>query len=378
MTVCFLSYRRADVPDVVGRLHDRIEARFGAGSVFRDVDSLAAGTDFRDAIRTALADCDVVLAMIGPRFLRPAEPDATDYVVEEIGRALEDQVRVIPVLVHGTSMPAADAMPERIRPLAYLHASRLRGDPDFGHDVDKLLRTLADVAIERSAASPRSVTLVSGPHKGITFPIMKERTLIGRHPSCEIRIEAIYASKFHAAIIDRDGQLLCEDLGSSNGTFVNGVRVDGRVPLHDGDLIHIGNSVLQVHVAAAAAAAPAVATLRLTVHVAQFARTGTPCCFVNMTNVTAGPLEVTHVWIEATPPVFPTVPDRPLPKRLEPMESWETWIPLTQLPPHLTGGDGLYTGARARLSTGDVVHSVRNESVPPFGSVPGGPIGRVP
>lgn len=115
--------------------------------------------------------------------------------------------------------------------------------------------------------------------------------------------------------------------------------------------------------------------VRLTVHFAHFARTGMRCCFINATNLARDvDIELTHVWIDTNPQVHARNPDRPLPKRLRPHESWETWIPCHKLPPELFE-DRFYTLARARLSTGQVVASVRNETVPERGTIPGGPIG---
>jgi hypothetical protein len=120
-----------------------------------------------------------------------------------------------------------------------------------------------------------------------------------------------------------------------------------------------------------------VEPVRVTVHIARFIGTGAPCCFINVTNLAPSDVEVTHVWVDSTPPAFPTTRDRLLPKRLQPQESWETWIPLSELPRGLAI-DRLPQMARARLSTGRVVPSVANDSVPPQGSVPGGPIRDVP
>jgi hypothetical protein len=65
----FISYRRADTPHVAGRLFDRLEARFGAGNVFMDVDSIEPGLDFAETIEEAVGSCDVLLALIGPRWV---------------------------------------------------------------------------------------------------------------------------------------------------------------------------------------------------------------------------------------------------------------------------------------------------------------------
>lgn len=119
-----------------------------------------------------------------------------------------------------------------------------------------------------------------------------------------------------------------------------------------------------------------IGPVRVTVHFAFFVATGTHCCFINVTNICRDvDVELTHVWIETNPQVFAHNPDRPLPRRLRPHESWETWIPVRELHSKLAD---LYEAARVRVSTGEVVGSVRNDTVPPEGSVPGGPITSLP
>jgi hypothetical protein len=77
---------------------------------------------------------------------------------------------------------------------------------------------------------------------------------------------------------------------------------------------------------------PSAGPVRVTVHLAYFVRTGTYCCFINVTNICRDvDVELTHVWVETTPQVFARNPDRRLPKRLQPHESWETWIPVSYL-----------------------------------------------
>jgi hypothetical protein len=119
---------------------------------------------------------------------------------------------------------------------------------------------------------------------------------------------------------------------------------------------------------------PAGGPVRVTAHLAFFRKTGTLCCFINVTNLCHDTdVELTHVWVETTPQVFAHNRDRPLPKRLRPHESWETWVPVHRLNPGLTEA-ALYRAARVRVSTGEVIASVRNDTVPAEGSIPGGPI----
>jgi hypothetical protein len=118
-------------------------------------------------------------------------------------------------------------------------------------------------------------------------------------------------------------------------------------------------------------AAPRVPGVRVLVHAAFFEHEAErPALFINVTNLfTEQDVEVTHVWIDTAPKTFVIPPQRPLPIRLRPQESWETWVYFDQLPPNET--EGVHELARVRLSTGDVVGSACNASVPEVGFVPG-------
>lgn len=113
--------------------------------------------------------------------------------------------------------------------------------------------------------------------------------------------------------------------------------------------------------------------LRFTVHRAAFLPNGPECFFLNATNLMANSdLEVTHIWLSTSPEVHVIHGDRPLPKRLKPQETWETWIRVDQVPGAEL--DAVFDLARARLSTGEIIHSKRNDGVPSYGTVPGGAI----
>src|SRR5690348_8883612 len=71
-------------------------------------------------------------------------------------------------------------------------------------------------------------------------------TSLGRHDDCLIRIKSSQVSRRHCEIIDTDGRLMLRDLGSSNGTFVNGKRVLGQQALKVGDELTIGSVTLRV------------------------------------------------------------------------------------------------------------------------------------
>lgn len=113
--------------------------------------------------------------------------------------------------------------------------------------------------------------------------------------------------------------------------------------------------------------------VRLTVHRAVFTSNGLECFFINATNLSENQeLEVTHVWLDTHPQIPVLQRDRPLPRRLKPNESWETWIEVSQVPADLH--ESIYTLARARLSHGQILKSKKNADVPETGEVPGGPI----
>lgn len=71
-----MSYRRADDRHFIGRLHDRLCEAFGDEMVFRDIDSIPAGTNFRNVILRTLNEVDAVVAVIGPSWARPSDGDA--------------------------------------------------------------------------------------------------------------------------------------------------------------------------------------------------------------------------------------------------------------------------------------------------------------
>jgi pSer/pThr/pTyr-binding forkhead associated (FHA) protein len=81
--------------------------------------------------------------------------------------------------------------------------------------------------------------------KGRTFELSGELT-IGRAAGCQIPLDDSYVSQVHARVFRRDGDVLVEDLGSTNGTFLNRKKVGGAVPMRRGDRLQIGRTVLEL------------------------------------------------------------------------------------------------------------------------------------
>lgn len=144
----FMSYRRSDSISESGRIHDHLEREFGGDNVFKDVDDIEPGHDFRKVLDEEVAKCDVLLAIIGPDWVRAADNsgnrrlnDPNDFVRIEIESGLkrEDGVLVVPVLIKNAPMPVASELPESIRDLVYRNAVIIRNDPDFSRDMQRLI-----------------------------------------------------------------------------------------------------------------------------------------------------------------------------------------------------------------------------------------------
>ncbi len=89
---------------------------------------------------------------------------------------------------------------------------------------------------------------------GETFPLGFEPTSIGRHGDNEIILPDVQVSRHHAEIVMQGGRWVIADLGSANGTFVNGERLAGSQVLNHGDLVRVGQTQFTVEIAAAVAA----------------------------------------------------------------------------------------------------------------------------
>lgn len=94
---------------------------------------------------------------------------------------------------------------------------------------------------------PTQLVVLEPPdQRGRVFPLAAEMTL-GRAAGCQVSVpEDTFASQIHARIYSRDGQTWVEDLGSTNGTYVNRSRVTAAVAVSRGDQVQIGNTVLEL------------------------------------------------------------------------------------------------------------------------------------
>jgi TIR domain len=155
-----ISYRRGDTGPVTGRIFDRLKAHFEGRDddssaehvVFMDYDSTPLGTDFRQYIRGVLEQCEIMLAIIGPRWMGedgadgPRIQQESDWVRIEIEAALNKKnVHVIPVLIDRTPMPDATKLPESIRDIVYRQATAVDSQVDFNLHMERLLRNIDSI-----------------------------------------------------------------------------------------------------------------------------------------------------------------------------------------------------------------------------------------
>jgi hypothetical protein len=158
----FISCRNDDSIDIVNRLHDRIAETFGHKNIFKDV-SAPLGDEFA----ADLSGRDAVLVIIGPNWLnakdrtgrrRLSDPD--DFVVVEIAAAFAQNIRVIPVLVSGASMPKVSALPNPIQPLVRCNGTEI-STSQFDRDAEELIKKIRDPLKCGSASRQQGRNLVT-------------------------------------------------------------------------------------------------------------------------------------------------------------------------------------------------------------------------
>jgi TIR domain len=154
----FISYRRDDSRDTVGRVLDHLRLAFEEEHLFLDVNRQAPGEDYRRMIETALEQSDVLLVVIGPDWVKTTNRegrrrllDPEDMVRIEIETALRRDLRIVPVLVEDAGMPRPQDLPPSLEPLCYRSALPVRPDPEFQPDMQRLV-----VALREQGTSARS------------------------------------------------------------------------------------------------------------------------------------------------------------------------------------------------------------------------------
>lgn len=106
--------------------------------------------------------------------------------------------------------------------------------------------TSASTSIVATGSAPRLLALDAAGVAVAAFPLNGETTL-GRAPGCGVALtEDTFVSQIHSRLFQRDHVVWVEDLGSTNGTFVNDRRIEAATPLRLGDRLRVGQSVLEL------------------------------------------------------------------------------------------------------------------------------------
>jgi hypothetical protein len=148
MSSVFVSYRRDETSGYAGRLIDRLNDHFGAERVFFDLQTLEPGVDWVEGLERALDECKVLIAVIGRHWLDAVDhkgrrrlDNPHDSLRREVARALERNIRVVPVLVQDAEMPEAPDLPGDLAGLTRRQAIELTNS-GWHDDVGRLIRAL--------------------------------------------------------------------------------------------------------------------------------------------------------------------------------------------------------------------------------------------
>jgi hypothetical protein len=154
----FISYRRIDTGQIAGRVAERLEMVFGRDNIFLDVDRLLPGVEFPNALSQTLANCDVLVVLVGDRWLesstggRPRLFSEGDWVRLEIEAALKRGIPIIPLLINPVSMPPENSLPGPLSRFTRFQAAKLDVGPDFNHHIERLI-----TQIKRLLGTPEKV-----------------------------------------------------------------------------------------------------------------------------------------------------------------------------------------------------------------------------
>ena|GEM_PF-4469810 len=167
MTKLFISYREADSLAITGRIYADLRATFGAKNIFYDRQNIKSASNWSATLREQMAAAHIVIVVIGTKWLTvtsatgtPRLDDPTDWVRNEVETALDRQLEIIPVMVDGASPlnPTDPRIPPPINGLAKKQVQRVRNDPDFETDIQKLKVRLVELGMRRRM-SPMMITL---------------------------------------------------------------------------------------------------------------------------------------------------------------------------------------------------------------------------
>ncbi len=183
-----------------------------------DIDNIPFGVDFREHIDAAVGQCDVVLAVIGPRwvgkaFIRRRIDEPKDFVRVELESALRRNLPVIPILIDNAGMPGEADLPPSLTRLAFRNAIEVDHGRDFHLHIDRLIRGI-DFHFQKLKRTPPDpptslkvqilgdrirLSWTPPPADGLgplTYVVVRKRGEALEHPGDGTRIAEVSASEF--------------------------------------------------------------------------------------------------------------------------------------------------------------------------------------
>ena len=156
----FISYRRQDSAAAARWMYSSLQRTFGTDAVFMDTESIRMSDDWSEQITRALERATLLIAVIGPQWLRIADEYGRrridredDWVRNEIAYALAERIRLVPVLLSRTPLPGQDALPAPLQRLEKRQAFDLRDDR-WEQDLNALVANLESLGFKRRSDKP--------------------------------------------------------------------------------------------------------------------------------------------------------------------------------------------------------------------------------
>ncbi|WEV28213.1 toll/interleukin-1 receptor domain-containing protein [Streptomyces sp. 71268] len=164
MTLIFLNYRQEGGAYAAALLDDLLIRRFGEGQVFRAARSICPGSDYADAILRAVAECEVMLAVIDEGWAASMKRqfdegvDGSGWVLRELGEAFRYEKKVIPILLSGVERLSAEGsleVPNEMSRLQYLRFDYRNIRQDVNFIAEQLVKVCPHIQSVRGEESRR-------------------------------------------------------------------------------------------------------------------------------------------------------------------------------------------------------------------------------
>ncbi len=196
MSRIFISYRRSDSAYVSDAIYKSLVSHFGRDHVFKDVDNIPPGVNFKKYLTEKVTQCEVLVAVMGAQWLQATDDSGrrlenpTDFVRIELEAALKREVPIIPVFVDNSSMPRPDQLPKAIVDLSYHQGVHLRPAPDIDRDMENLIKAVALNIPERT----EQPVPVSSPTPKVTYPPISSDSSLSLTGDVTVRDNVIWLS----------------------------------------------------------------------------------------------------------------------------------------------------------------------------------------